>query len=87
MYLSGGVLPSPASVSKSSVFISYAREDKEFAEQFKKILSEHGIQVWLDEAELRTLEKWDQEIKNAIFSHDYFQMRDYLDYMKKVIHL
>jgi len=64
-------MPSPSSESKSSVFISYAREDKEFAEQFKEILSEHGIQVWLDEAELRPLEKWDQEIKNAILSHDY----------------
>lgn len=64
-------MSSTTPTSKSSVFISYAREDKEFAEQFKEILSEHGIQVWLDEAELRPLEKWDQEIKNAILSHDY----------------
>lgn len=64
-------MPSPSSDAKTSVFISYAREDKEFAEQFKEILSEHGIQVWLDEAELRPLEKWDQGIKNAILSHDY----------------
>lgn len=57
--------------SKLSVFISYAREDKEFVEQFTEILSKHGIKAWVDESELRPLEKWNQEIKNAILAHDY----------------
>lgn len=64
-------MESVSSANKFSVFISYAREDKEFAEQLKTILSNHGINVWLDETELRPLEKWGQEIKNAILSHDY----------------
>ena len=34
-------MESGSSSTKLSVFISYARKDKEFAEQFKEILSKH----------------------------------------------
>lgn len=55
-----------------SVFLSYARADKAFATQLKQILEEKGIKVWVDESELKPVEKWQDEIQHAILAHDFF---------------
>jgi len=53
-----------------SVFISYAREDTEFAKDLQELLQEEGIKVWIDDR-IRPIAEWESEIKKAIVSHDY----------------
>lgn len=61
-----------ASKEKISVFISYAREDIEFAGILRDSLVEQDMTVWMDISELKPLEIWHKEIQNAIIAHDYF---------------
>ncbi|HVU25614.1 MAG TPA: TIR domain-containing protein, partial [Opitutus sp.] len=50
----------------TAVFLSYAHEDAPSAQRFARALRDAGIEVWLDENELRGGEAWDQKIRRQI---------------------
>ncbi|MDO8545193.1 MAG: TIR domain-containing protein [Opitutaceae bacterium] len=49
-----------------AVFLSYAREDTDAARRIAAALRAHGIEVWLDQDELRGGDAWDQKIRRQI---------------------
>ncbi|MBV8497536.1 MAG: TIR domain-containing protein [Gammaproteobacteria bacterium] len=51
-----------------AVFVSYASQDAEAAQRICAALRAAGIEVWLDQAELRGGDAWDHEIRRQI--HD-----------------
>jgi hypothetical protein len=55
----------PASANRA-VFISYAREDSVAAQRIADALRAFGIEVWLDQSELRGGEAWDASIRQQI---------------------
>lgn len=55
-----------------SVFISYAREDEEFANILKKSLENHGFKVWIDTGNIMPTENWKKAIRKGIRESDYF---------------
>lgn len=54
---------SPAS---GSVFISYAHEDSDAARCIAEALRDSGLQVWMDQSELRGGVAWDESIRRQI---------------------
>jgi len=52
--------------SHRAVFISYASEDADAAQRICAILRAAGIEVWLDQSELRGGDIWDAAIKQQI---------------------
>jgi hypothetical protein len=54
------------------IFISYSRQNSEFARRLELQLNEHGFQAWLDTHELRMGQLWREEIVQAISACDYF---------------
>ena len=52
--------------STSAVFLSYAREDTDFARRIAEALRSHGIETWFDQSELRGGDAWDTKIKTQI---------------------
>jgi hypothetical protein len=64
-------MPSPASSPKDgslarAVFLSYAREDTAAAQRIADALRAFGVEVWLDQSELRGGEAWDASIRQQI---------------------
>ncbi len=55
--------PQPAA---GAVFLSYAREDSEAARRIADALRGFGLEVWLDQSELRGGDSWDAKIKIQI---------------------
>ena len=53
-------------LGRSSVFVSYAREDAAAARRIAEALRAFGVEVWLDEDELRGGDAWDQRIRREI---------------------
>lgn len=51
---------------KTYVFLSYAREDSEFASWLQTSLENAGIAVWRDLTEIRAGQNWLEEIDNAL---------------------
>ena len=49
-----------------AVFLSYASQDAEAAQQLCKALRAAGIEVWFDRSELRGGDAWDQKIRREI---------------------
>ena len=60
--------PKPASTPTGAVFLSYASQDAEAAKRICEALRAAGIQVFLDQSELRGGDAWDQKIRREI--HD-----------------
>jgi formylglycine-generating enzyme required for sulfatase activity len=58
-------LNSPSPVSKA-VFISYASQDAEAARRIAEALRAGGVEVWLDQSELRGGDAWDASIRRQI---------------------
>jgi TolB-like protein len=61
--------PSPgheADPSLRAVFLSYAREDAPAAQRIADALQSNGVEVWLDQSELRGGDAWDQKIRRQI---------------------
>src|SRR5260221_13633673 len=54
------------------VFISYAKEDKAFAEKLHRDLQQAGVKSWLDSVDLIPGQNWDMTITNAIRDSRYF---------------
>ena len=48
------------------IFISYAREDTGAARRIAEALRDQGMEVWLDQNELRGGDAWDQKIRKQI---------------------
>lgn len=53
------------------VFISYAKEDFEFAQKLYDYLSENGFKPWLDKKNLLPGQQWDYEIKKGLREANY----------------
>ena len=49
-----------------AVFLSYASQDAEAAQRICEALRAAGIEVWLDQSELRGGDAWDQKIRREI---------------------
>lgn len=56
----------------SQVFISYAREDKEFVERLTRDLEAGGFDVWVDRDDLEPGDSWVAAISRAIESCSFF---------------
>jgi TolB-like protein/Tfp pilus assembly protein PilF len=54
------------SAGSRAVFISYASQDAEAARRICEALRAAGIEVWLDQSELRGGDAWDQKIRQQI---------------------
>lgn len=52
--------------SSKAIFISYASQDAEAARRIANALRAGGIEVWLDQSELRGGEAWDASIRRQI---------------------
>lgn len=61
-----GESPKPASTPKGAVFLSYASQDAEAAVRICEALRAAGVEVWLDQSELRGGDAWDRSIRNQI---------------------
>jgi TolB-like protein/tetratricopeptide (TPR) repeat protein len=57
-----------ASTPAGAVFLSYASEDAEAARRICEALRAAGIEVWLDQSELRGGDAWDRQIRERIHS-------------------
>lgn len=55
-----------------SVFLSHSWQDKFFARKLAEVLESRGVNVWIDEAELRVGDSLLQRISEAIGKTDYF---------------
>lgn len=60
-------MPEPSSTT-GAVFISYASQDADAAARIRDILRSSGIDVWIDQSELRGGDAWDAKIRKQI--HD-----------------
>ena len=49
-----------------AVFLSYASQDQQAAQRICDALRAAGIEVWLDQSELRGGDAWDQKIRRQI---------------------
>ena len=58
--------PKPASTPTGAVFLSYASQDAKAAARIGNALRAAGIEVWLDQSELRGGDAWDQSIRKQI---------------------
>jgi len=61
------VIP-PVTGPSHAVFLSYASQDAEAAQKISEALRAAGIEVFLDQSELRGGDAWDQKIRREI--HD-----------------
>jgi TolB-like protein/Flp pilus assembly protein TadD len=52
--------------SNKAVFLSYASQDADAAKRIGESLRQGGIEVWLDQSELRGGDAWDQQIRQQI---------------------
>jgi len=57
---------------RSTIFISYASEDRSAARLLRDSLAASGIDVWYDESELGGGDAWDQKIRRQIRECTYF---------------
>jgi hypothetical protein len=60
------MLPARPFLPKTSIFISYARADVQFADQVSNALQEAGFTTWVDRNQLPAGEQWWQNISRAI---------------------
>ena len=59
-------------VTKSQVFLSYAREDREEVEKLYQHLSTAGFKPWMDTMDILPGEVWMESIRSAIEKSDFF---------------
>jgi hypothetical protein len=55
-----------------SIFLCHSSRDKVFVRQLAKALTDSGVKVWLDEAEIRIGESLTEKIGRAIDEMDHF---------------
>lgn len=54
------------SASSTAVFLSYASQDAEVAQRICAVLRQAGLEVWIDQSELRGGDAWDTSIRRQI---------------------
>jgi len=54
------------SACSTAVFISYASQDAEVAQRICAALRQAGLEVWIDQGELRGGDAWDASIRRQI---------------------
>ena len=59
-------------LKRRGAFISYSRRDKEFALEFARELRAAGYLVWLDQLDIPTGARWDDEVEKALREHEIF---------------
>ena len=52
--------------ARDNYFLSYSRDDEEFALRFAKDLRERGVAMWVDQFDIRPSEHWDRAIERAV---------------------
>ncbi|MCW9038356.1 toll/interleukin-1 receptor domain-containing protein [Altibacter sp.] len=57
-------------MNKHHVFFSYSRENSDFVLELAKKLRNAGAQVWLDQLDIKTGERWDRSIEQALSASD-----------------
>jgi TolB-like protein/Flp pilus assembly protein TadD len=62
----GAESPKTASTPTGAVFLSYPSQDAEAARRICEALRAAGIEVWLDQSELRGGDAWDRKIRDQI---------------------
>lgn len=60
------------SADRPKAFVSYVKEDKEFAEQLVSELEGNGIETWIDVQGLRRGDNWERALQDAIKEVDFF---------------
>lgn len=60
------------SAKQRSTFISYSRRDQEFALRLAKELKSAGYLVWLDQLDIPTGARWDEEVERALHESEIF---------------
>lgn len=55
-------------------FISYSRADSEFALELAKELRSSGFYIWLDQLDIPTGVRWDDEVERALLACDIFMV-------------
>ena len=55
-------------------FISYSRQDSEFALQLARELRSEGFNIWFDQLDIRTGARWDDEIEAALEESEIFMV-------------
>ncbi len=53
-------------IDPSTAFVSYSREDMEFAVRLAKDLKAKGASVWMDKIDIRPGQRWEAEIETAV---------------------
>jgi TolB-like protein/Tfp pilus assembly protein PilF len=61
-----GESPTQASTPTGAVFLSYASQDAQAAQRICATLRSAGVEVWLDQSELRGGDSWDRQIRRQI---------------------
>ncbi|HYU30615.1 MAG TPA: toll/interleukin-1 receptor domain-containing protein [Thermoanaerobaculia bacterium] len=50
------------------VFFSYDHDDTEWADRLRAALEQRGVRVWIDSAEIRAGERWEEELEKGMKS-------------------
>ena len=53
-------------MSQTTLFFSYTRADAEFTLKLATALREHGIDLWIDQLDIDTGERWDRAVEGAL---------------------
>jgi hypothetical protein len=56
--------------TSAKVFISYSRQDTDFADRIEAALKVHGFEVYIDRHEISALEEWWKRIETLITQAD-----------------
>ena len=56
-------------IEESKVFISYSRNDADFALKLGKDLRARGINIWVDKLDIKPGEIWDNAVEKAMKEH------------------
>lgn len=60
--------------SQPLTFISYSRADSQFALELAKELRSSGFNIWLDQLDIPTGSRWDDEVEKALLQCDIFMV-------------
>ncbi|SRR6266542_4713357 len=60
------------SSKQPQIFISYARSDKNIAEQLTRFFEQQGYSVWIDYKMIKVGSDWQSELENALRKADVF---------------
>jgi len=58
-----------------TTFISYSRDNSDFAVRLARDLRAAGFDIWLDQLDIRTGARWDDEVEKALVNSTTFLTR------------